>query len=188
VHEVAQEIDPACRIVYVDHDRVVAVHTLALTASTPEGKVVFHPGDQREPAAILSADAVRATLDFSQPVAVLLFAVLHFVPDDDTATTAVRQLTDALTSGSYLALSHATFDPLPEQTRAALAAFTKPGAADDPFKPRTRDEVTSLLAGLELLEPGLVSTVHWRPDPPAQGEPSPGEQEVIAYAAVARKP
>ena len=187
VHEIAQQIAPHSRIVYVDHDQMVAAHTRALQISTPEGAVAFHLGDLRQPEQIMSAALVRSTLDFTRPVAVLLFAVLHFLPDDD-ARTPVRDLMADLPAGSYLALSHATYDPLPENVRAQMDAFTKPDSADGPFRPRTHDEIASLLAGLDLVEPGLVATVHWRPELEPPADPSLGDARAICYAAVAVKP
>ncbi|GAA2617148.1 SAM-dependent methyltransferase [Paractinoplanes durhamensis] len=187
VHEIAQQIAPQARIVYVDNDPLVAVHARALMTSTLEGKVAVHEADLRRPDEITGAGLVHDTLDFTRPVAVLLFAVLHFIPDD-TVHAAVRELMAAVPSGSYLALSHATFDPLGDQTRAALGTFTEPGAADGPFLPRTHEEITALLAGLDLVEPGLVSTVRWRPQLQPEADQTLGDHEVITYAAVAKKP
>jgi hypothetical protein len=187
VHQIAQQVAPDSRIVYVDNDAMVAVHMRALPVSTPEGAVAFHLGDVRQPKQIMSADVVRGTFDLTRPVAVLLCAVLHFVPEGKDAQSAVRELVAALPAGSYVALSHATFDPLPADVSAALDEFTKPDSGDGPFRPRTHDEIATLLAGLDLVEPGLVSTVHWHPqlEPPA--DRSLGADEAISYAALAVK-
>lgn len=188
VHQIAQQIAPDSRIVYVDTNHQVGAHTRALCTSTPQGAVAFSPGDLRQPGQILTADTVQDTLDLTRPVAVLLFAVLHFLPDTSQACTAVRELMARLPQGSYLGLSHATFDPLPDSVRAGLGAFTRPDSAHGPFRPRTRKQITGLLRGLHPIEPGVVSTVHWHPDLEPRADPSVGPAEAISYAALAVKP
>jgi hypothetical protein len=188
VHDVAQEVALDSRIVYVDNDPMVAVHARALCVGTREGAVTCHLGDLREPKQILTADLVRDTLDFTRPIGVLLFAVLHFLPDTTEAQTAVDQLVDALPRGSYLAISHATFDPIPDDVRAKLTAFTKADSTDGPFHPRSRDEIAAFLHGLDLVDPGIVSTVHWHPDLEPPADPGVTEADAISYVAVAVKP
>ena len=185
VHEIAQEVVPQARIVYVDNDPLVAVHARALMLESPEGEAAFYGGDLREPQLIL--EAARGMLDFSQPIGLLLAAVLHFLPDTAEALDAVRELVAALPSGSHVALTHATYDPLPENQRAALDSFAKPDSAAGPFQPRSRGEVAAFLAGMDLVAPGLVSTIRWRPElqPPADLQLS--ETDAVCYAAVAVK-
>ncbi len=188
VHDVAQQVTADSRVVYVDHDPMVAVHARALWDSTPQGAEVFQDGDLRQPQQILTADLVRTTLDFTRPIGLLLFAVLHFVVDDDGLFDAVQELATALPSGSYVALSHATYDPLPEALLDPMNAFTGAGSPQGPFQPRTHDQVAAFLKGLDLVEPGLVSTVSWRPDLEPTADADLSEAEAICYAAVAMKP
>ncbi len=178
VHEVAQAVAPDARVVYVDNDPLVAVHSRALCISSPEGKVAFQFGDLLAPDGILDGESLRATVDLKQPIAVLLCAVLHFEPDDVPAYGAVRRLVGALPSGSALVLTHATFDP--------LDTVPEVSAAHGRFRARTAAEVVRFLDGLELIPPGLVPTIRWHPEL----EPAPASQltdaDAICYAAVAR--
>ncbi|GAA4462628.1 SAM-dependent methyltransferase [Phytohabitans houttuyneae] len=186
VHELAQATAPGSRVVYVDNDPVVVVHARALMTSTPEGATAYIHADLRQPNTILNDPALTATLDFTQPVALLLIAVLHFLDNASNPYAAVARLLDALPSGSYLAVSHATFDPLPADTVERLTALSTPGAGHGTFRPRTRAEVNQFLHGLELVEPGLVPIVHWRPD--SAPKPTASVQETAVYGAVARLP
>lgn len=185
VHEVAQRIAPASRILYVDNDPVVVVHARALMTSTPPGVTSCLRADLRDPESILAAPELEGTLDLREPVALLLVSVLHFVEDRDDPYGAVARLVDALPSGSYLALSHATFDPLPADTVEQLTALTATGEHGT-FRPRSRDEVARFLSGLELCGPGLVPIVHWHPDRTPRPEAS--VEDTAVYGAVARLP
>jgi S-adenosyl methyltransferase len=162
----------------------VLAHARALLTSTPEGATAYIDADLRDPDTILHDPTLRATLDFTQPVALMLLAILHFVPDRDDPYAIVARLVDALPAGSHLVLSHSTFDPLDPQTAAKLAAI---GASSvPPFGARTQDEIARFFTGLELVEPGIVSVADWRAeDEPA---PRPTPAEVAWYGAVARKP
>jgi hypothetical protein len=186
VHQIAQAVHPATRVVYVDHDPIVAVHAQALLAGSVPGVRVFVPGDLRRPRPILDSPALRDTLDLRQPVALLLFAVLNFIDDDELAYAAVEELVAALPAGSYVALSHVTFDLLPPAIAAKLTAMSRPDSSHGPFRARTRKQVARFLDGLEIVEPGLVSTIEWRPeiDPPAGAS----AVEAAAYGGVARIP
>jgi S-adenosyl methyltransferase len=162
----------------------VLVDARALLTSSPEGVTTYIDADLHEPDKILNDSTVRATLDFSQPIALMLLAILHFLPDSDDPYAIVSRLVDSLPAGSYLVLSHSTFDPLDPQTAAKLAAI---GASSvPPFSARTKDEVARFFTGLELLEPGIVSVADWRAEQERQPRPSPAE--VGWYGAVARKP
>ena len=184
VHQVAQSIAPQCRVVYADNDPIVLAHAQALLTSDPAGMTAYIDADLHDPAAILACPAVRETLDFSQPIALMLLAIVHFMPDDQGPAGIVAALVDALPSGSYLVISHATADYADRATAGeAVKSVQQHGV---PFQARSAEELTSLaLAGLDLVEPGLVAVSQWRPDP---GHPVPAPQEVGYYGAVARKP
>jgi len=186
VHEIAQEITPSARVLYVDNDKLVDRHARALLTSCPEGRSDFQFGDLRAPQPILAA--ARERFDLTRPVAVSLFAVLHLLPDTEQALDAVRELVAPLPRGSCLALSHATFDPLPEHKRVELEKFSQPDSSHGPFQPRTRAQVASFFDGLDLIDPGVVSTVLWRPNLPATEADAISEAEAICYAAAAVKP
>jgi hypothetical protein len=182
VHDVAQGIAPESRIVYVDNDPLVLTHARALLTSSEQGVTAYIDADARDPEKILKDPAVRDTLDFAQPVALLLVALLHFISDEDDPYAIVRRLVDELPPGSYLVLSHATFDPLDPDTIAAMNKINE--GIKPKFCPRPLSEVAPFFDGLELLEPGIVSVSDWRPGP----GPRPTPAESTGYGAVARKP
>ncbi|MEV6925566.1 SAM-dependent methyltransferase [Dactylosporangium sp. NPDC051485] len=185
VHEIAQAIAPDARVVYVDNDPMVMVHARALlTGNTPDS-TAYIEADIRNPDTILDSPELHQTLDFTKPIALLLIAVLHFLEDSDQPYKAVSQLLDALPPGSYVALSHVTFDALPDEVRHSLTALADPAAGHGPFRARTRGEVAQFFNGVDLLEPGLVSIVEWLPE----REPRPQTScaaEAMAYGAVGR--
>jgi S-adenosyl methyltransferase len=186
VHQLAQAAIPAARIVYVDNDPLVMAHARALLTSHPAGTVAYVEADLRDPKRILTHPAVQANLDFSQPVALLLIAILHFLDEHDDPYRHVAELVQALPAGSVLALSHATFDPLTADVVERLTALSAPEAGHGPFRARTHDEVARFLHGLDLLDPGLVSIVDWHP---ARGpKPQASAADVTVYGAVARLP
>ncbi len=150
VHEVAQSIAPLSRVVYVDHDPVVPPHARALLRSRPEGATGYIQADLRRPEGILAKAA--ETLDFSQPVAVMLLAVLHFVTDAQDPAGIIRAVMDAVPSGSYLAIGHHTADIDPEVRAFAARLSVNPAF---PSTLRSRRQVADLFAGLDLVEPGL---------------------------------
>jgi hypothetical protein len=181
-HEVAQSVAPGARVVYVDNDPIVLAHARALLASSPEGRTTYIDADLREPEKILASVAVTKTLDFSQPTALMLVAVLHFVPDEDDPAHSVSTLLDALPSGSYLVASHATLEYDPEGVTSAGRAFQDRGLAG---QLRTGDELSELVfSGLEMVDPGVVPVSEWRPD---GDRPRPGPAEVNVNGGVARK-
>jgi hypothetical protein len=177
-HEVAQGIAPDSRIVYVDYDPIVLAHSRALLDSTPEGATAYIQADARDPASILREAA--ATLDFSQPVAVMLLAVLHFVPDDEHPEQIPAALLDALVPGSYLTISAVTNDMSTDQVTRAVRDFNTQRVAAR-VHPRTHGEISRYFAGLDLIEPGLVPIQQWR-------APFDPESVSSAYGGVARKP
>src|SRR5215469_17505624 len=121
VHEVAQAVVPSARVVYVDNDPLVLTHARALLTSSFEGRTAYIQGDLRDPAAILSSPVVREVLDFTKPIALILVAVLHFMPDEFKPAATMATLLDGLPSGSYLAASHATLETLPGAAAATRA-------------------------------------------------------------------
>jgi hypothetical protein len=182
-HEVAQRVASDSRIVYVDNDPLVLTHARALLTSTPEGACDYIDADLREPDRIL--EAAGQTLDFSQPVALMLVAILLHVTSDEEAYATVRRLVEPLAPGSYLVIVHDTADIHGEEIRTAMRFFMEQGG--EPLVARSREQITRFFDGLELVEPGLVTTSRWRPEPKPSGEPEDAE-EVAQYAGVARKP
>ena len=182
VHEVAQAINPAARVVYADNDPIVLAHARALLASGPHGVTAYLDGDIRDPEKILSDPVTRGTLDFTKPIALMLVAVLHFIPDEDEPQWIVRTLVDALPSGSYVVASHATAEHNPEGLAGTGRAYREGGVRG---ALRTSAEFDELVfTGLELVEPGVVLVSEWRPE----GRLRPLPSEVNIYGAVARKP
>jgi SAM-dependent methyltransferase len=178
-HEVAQAIAPDTRVAYVDNDPIVLAHARVLMADQDQGRTVFVHADARDPRSLLSDPALRAVIDFDEPVAVLLIGILHFMPDHDRPGELIRSLLDVVPDGSYLAVSHGTPDFAPDMGGAVQAAYQ---ASSMPCRVRTSEEVLALLAGVELVDPGLVLLAEWRPD----GE-VPANRQRITYAAVGRK-
>jgi len=181
-HEVAQAVAPTSRVVYVDNDPIVLAHARALMTSDPAGATEFIQADLRDPDKILADPALKRTLDLGQPVALMLIAILHFLTDEENPQGIVSTLVDALPSGSYLTLSHLTADFIdPEQAASASAAGQQSGVT---YVPRTRAEVAAFFTGLELVDPGVVPVLAWRPDDGAPDDP----RAVSGYGAMGRKP
>ena len=182
VHEVAQQVAPSSRVVYVDNDPQVLTHARALLTSSKEGRTAYIQADLRNPQEILSSPVVQSVLDFSQPVALLLLAVLQFIPDEDGPAEIVATLRDALPPGSFLALSHGTADFHPAgATTTAKSAYD---TATAPLVLRPRPAIEGLLSGFTVKPPGLVQAPLWHPDT----QPKPKDLKKIGlYAAVAAK-
>ncbi|MBV9379639.1 MAG: SAM-dependent methyltransferase [Streptosporangiaceae bacterium] len=184
VHEVAQALNPESHVVYVDNDPIVLAHARALLASDPRGACAYLDADMREPEKILADPATRSTLDFGKPIALMLVALLHFIPDEDEPRRALRTLIDALPSGSYVTASHATDEHNPEGLEGTGRAYHEArvrGAL------RTSAEFADLVfPGLELVDPGVVLVSEWRPDAADGLRPLPSEVNI--YGAVGRKP
>jgi hypothetical protein len=158
VHEVAQRVRPDARVVYVDNDPIVSAHARALLAGGDSTAVV--QGDIRDPERILANAAVKRMIDFSQPVAVMFVAVLHFVTDDQDPRGIVSALTERLVPGSFMSLSHGTFGGYSSEVAATFQE--KYQNASSPVMLRDRDAVARFFDGFELLDPGLVSPTDWR--------------------------
>ncbi|MFF8913115.1 SAM-dependent methyltransferase [Streptomyces sp. NPDC015032] len=158
-HEVAQRVAPESRIVYVDNDPLVLTHARALLTSTPEGACAYIDADVRDADAIL-AEAAR-TLDFSRPVGLTMLGIMGQLPDEDDPWALVDQLLDALPSGSYLALSDGTNTS--DVLNLAVASYNANSASS--YHLRSPERIADFFHGLELVEPGVVRTSAWRPDP-----------------------
>jgi hypothetical protein len=177
-HEIAQRNAPECRIVYVDNDPLVLAHARALLRGTAEGATDYVHADIRDPETILTE--ARKTLDFSKPIALILYGIVGLVPDTDDPWSIVDQLKQDLPPGSYLALVDS-----PDTDPALVKAREHEAKAGGPhFQSRSPSQLAAFLSGLEILEPGLVPCNHWRPDTPPL--PSPADQSTLA--ALARKP
>jgi O-methyltransferase involved in polyketide biosynthesis len=179
-HEVAQRVAPESRIVYVDNDPLVLAHARALLTSSAEGACDYIEGDLRDPDKILT-EAAR-TLDFAQPVALMLLGVLHHIPDTGQAYEIVRRLVTALAPGSYVAINHSTSAVHGAAMEEAVAHWNKVGTPSMTL--RTPQQIARFFDGLELLPPGVVSCSRWRPDLTRAGRPP---AEVDEFCGVARK-
>jgi hypothetical protein len=167
-HEVAQALDPAARIVYADNDPLVLTHARALLGSTPGGACDYLHADLHDPAALL-AGAAR-TLDFTRPAAILLLAVLHFLPDADDPAGTLAALAAGLAPGSFVAISHLTSDFAPAAVASGVAAYNE--AVPGGITARSHAQVSALLGGLSLVPPGVVPVSEWRPDPGLVRQPA----------------
>jgi hypothetical protein len=173
-HEVAQQVAPDARIVYVDNDPLVLVHARALLTSTPEGTTQYVDANLRDPDTIV-AEASR-TLDFDRPIALMLCGIMGHVEDHSEARSIVRRLVERLPSGSYLTMSDGTSTS--EAVVESHRQYNESGAV--PYHLRTPEEIAAFFAGLELVEPGIVPFTQWRPEE----EPA----YVDGYCGVGRKP
>jgi hypothetical protein len=180
VHEVAHEINPKSRVAYVDYDPVVVAHGNALLA-TPDQSIVVAE-DIRRPRELLANPVIRGHLDFDRPVAVLVLAIFHFVPDEDDPAAITAALREALAPGSYLVLTHVCRELLPDKTAAARAKDVYQQAGQ-PIQARTTEEIRGFFGDFELVEPGLVPKHAWRQETGAAlDDPSD-----ISLGGVARK-
>ena len=185
VHEIAQAVAPDARVVYVDNDAMVVTHSRALLAGN---NTVAIQADLREPDSILDHPELRELIDFGQPVALLLMAILHFIPDDEDPFGIVARFRDALPAGSYLAISHGTRD-IPARPDMSAEEMAEMGAKVEQLYQlttaslvtRSRAQVERFFDGVELVDPGVVEIQLWRPD----------EQEALLpggfYGGVGRK-
>lgn len=164
VHEIAQQAASGCRVVYVDIDPVAVAESLELLADNPLVTAIL--GDVCAPQEILGHPQVRQLLDFDQPIALLMVALLHFVPDDDTAYRSVSTLVDALAPGSYVVISHTTTDGLtfsPEEVARAREIYRQQTIT--PIRPRSHVQTVRFFAGTDLVAPGVVPVQLWRAAP-----------------------
>jgi len=183
VHEVAQAANPAARVVYVDIDPVAVAHSIAILAGNPNATAI--EADARHPHQILDHPAVRNLLDFSRPMGILFLAMLHYLVDDKEAYSAVRTLRDAAAPGSYVAVSHLSYDGTPREIVARMDQL----AARSSISPRARSraEILPFFDGLAWVEPGLVRPPLWRPEGPDDVFLDSPER-VLGWGGVGRKP
>jgi SAM-dependent methyltransferase len=182
VHEVARQVRPGARVVYVDVDPVAVIHSRSILEGDPQSGVV--QADLLAVDHILTDPVVTGLLDLDRPVCLLLVAVLHFLPDSPELRAALHRYRDALAPGSYLVVSHATAEAQPRETAKVADLYTK---VSKPLIPRDRTELAELLDGWDLVDPGLAQGPDWRPDP--ADPPPPGDVAMYAtLAGVARKP
>ena len=160
VHQIAQRVNPAARVVYVDVDPVAIAHSKAILEGTANAVAV--QADARRPEEIVGHPDVLRVLNWTRPIGVLAIAMFHFVPDDAEALSIIRVLRDALPSGSYLALTHATAEGVDSALAEQGEQLYRRTSA--PLHFRTRDQIESLFEGLELVEPGVVYVPLWRPE------------------------
>jgi hypothetical protein len=181
-HEVAQAVAPDARIVYVDNDPIVLTYARALLRGTPAGRTAYIQADLRDPKAILGNEVLRRVLDFEQPVALMLIAVLHFLEDCDDPYAVVDELMAALPAGSFLALSHVTSDFAPQRWDRIVQFYRSGGMS---AQARSYEEIDRFLKGLEPVPPGLEVVSQWHPD--GQGPEPASDADISCYGAVARK-
>jgi hypothetical protein len=180
-HEVSQAVAPESNVVYVDNDPLVLAHARALLTSRAEGHTAYLDADLREPDEILEQAA--GTLDFTRPVAIMLLAILHYIPDLADARQTMATLIDAVPAGSFLVISHAATDLLPDDVAAFEKALNAHLPPDHHHTARSHDTVTGFFDGVELVEPGLVRVSDWRPDSPEEAA-----TPTILWGGVGRKP
>ncbi|WP_369261150.1 SAM-dependent methyltransferase [Streptomyces sp. R35] len=183
VHQIAHAIAPGTRVVYVDNDPIVSAHAAALMDSA-DGTDSAHTSvvlaDLRDPRALLDHPEVRKAIDFDRPVALLLVAVVHFLSDAEDPDAIVATLRDALPTGSYLVLSHATGDIHEDRREDAASVYNKATAT---LNLRPHDRVLDFFGDFTLVAPGLVPVPDWRPDEPPERDAPP----IGIYGGVARK-
>jgi hypothetical protein len=179
VHEVAQAINPAARVVYVDNDPVAVAHSRALLYGNPNTTV--YAGDLMNPHSVLSDPDVRRLVDLSRPIGVLMIAVLHFIPDNDVAVGVVKSWAGRLAPGSYIAITHGSADQMSAKAHETASLYNRSVAS---LTMRTYDEIVRLFDGAELVEPGVVQVPRWRPD--AHDDVDPDTARYPGYAGVAR--
>jgi hypothetical protein len=172
VHEIAQQVDSASRVVYVDNDPIVLAHARALLISDPRGATAYIDADLRDPDTIFRHPDLRNLIDFDQPVGLLMIAVLHFITDEEDPWGLVSRYRSYLPGGSHLAIAHATSEDRPTEAVQKMTDVYKKASA--PFNFRTRKQILALFDGFSLLDPGLVPCPDWRRDPNAKTSPSAG--------------
>jgi hypothetical protein len=179
VHEIARQVDADARVVYVDVEPVAVAHSIALLAKNDQAVAVR--ADLRDPDAVLTDPEVRATLDFDRPIGVLLASVLHFVPDSDDPHAAVARYRDAVSPGSYLAISHGSLEGIPQDSvtsgERVQAVYQR---TDAQLVLRSTSDIARFFDGLDVVDPGVVLLPEWRPDS--------DDAYISAYVGVGRKP
>ncbi|GAA2802177.1 SAM-dependent methyltransferase [Saccharopolyspora taberi] len=180
VHEIAQRVDPTARVLYVDNEAVAVAHSETILEGNEHAGVLR--ADLVDVPGVLDSPEARRLLDFDQPVAVLMIALLHFVPDSQRPAEVLRAYGDRLVPGSYLGLSHASREHHPESLDPIIELYKN---SSNPVVSRTREEVADLMSPFELVEPGVVYVPSWHPDSPEDVWADPSES--IVYGALGRK-
>ncbi|GAA3437088.1 hypothetical protein BJ998_008663 [Kutzneria kofuensis] len=181
VHEIAQAVAPHARVAYVDRDSVAIAHSALMLEKN--ANAVALRADLRRPRDVLHSDVVTDLLDLSQPVAVLMSAVLHFVESDAEAQSIVAGYRNAIAPGSFVVISQGTQETAGEQGEQVIRLYDE---TDSPFTARNRDQFTQLFKGLDLVDPGVVYVPQWRPESPDDVDEHP--ERSCAYGAIGRKP
>lgn len=160
VHEIAHNADPTCKVVYVDYEEVACAHSNLMLATNPNATIV--QADLTMPEDVLAATRATGLLDFDQPIGVIMAGVFHFVPAAKDPKRIIGRYRDATVAGSMLAFSQFTRDLMPEEMDRIVEVMK---SSRDPMFPRSREEITDLFDGYDIVEPGIVPTALWRPDP-----------------------
>jgi SAM-dependent methyltransferase len=181
VHDIVHETHPGAPVVYVDHDPVAVAHSRAILAGNPYATVV--QADLRDTDHLLARPELRQTLDFDRPVAVLMVAVLHFIPEEDDPAAVIARIHDAVAPGSHLALTHASHDGDQQNSSAVEALYAR---SPNPMTMRSRTQVLELFKGFDLVEPGLVFLPRWHPDT-VTGPDDDHAERFSGYAGVGLK-
>lgn len=183
VHEVAQAVDPECRVVYVDKERMAVVHSRLLLEENDRATAI--QADIRDPDGILEHPETRALLNFHEPIGLLALFVWHFVPDSDDPVGLLARYRDALAPGSYLAITHVTEVSEPQRVKAVFDEAHQRGA--DAITTRSYEQILAMFAGFDLVEPGVVGCATWRPDGPGDFSEEVDANR-FAFAGVGRRP
>ena len=183
VHEIAQQTDSSCRVVYVDRDPIAVAHSELMLTDNDQAGVV--EADMREPSTILEHPLTRRLLDFDEPIGLLFLLVLHWIPDSDDVPGLVTTYRSALPSGSYLAITHMT-DDMQADKIDAVAGIVRENRGAGQVHPRTRAEIAALFGDLELLPPGVVPTGTWRPGGIGDIAEDP-EMNELSFAGIGRR-
>lgn len=180
VHQIARRHAPESRVVYVDDDPAVPAHGRALLAGDDRATMLW--GDLREPHDVLNHPAVRRLIDFGEPVGVILSAILHHLLDEEDAPGVVAALRDAVAPGSHVFITHFRAERGAGSRRIQAMLQQAFGCG------RWRDdaEIAGYFTGLELLEPGILPVVQWRPEAPLDREPTAWERVIVG--GLGRKP
>ncbi|MET9487091.1 SAM-dependent methyltransferase [Nocardia sp. NPDC006630] len=183
-HEVAQSLDANARVVYVDKDPIVLAHARALMDSTPQGRTRFIHADLHEPDSILGNPDLTGTLDLSEPVAIMLVAIMMYFRDSDHPQEIIAALLDAVPSGSYIVITHPTADFAPEAMAGVAAAAESSGIT---FYPRSKSDTSELFTGTTLIDPGLVPVAAWRPELTSKPTAVADAESAWYWAGIGRK-
>jgi S-adenosyl methyltransferase len=184
VHQIAQQQDPRCRVLYVDRDPIAVAHSELMLAGNDNAAVL--QADMRDPESILGSPQARRLLDFDEPVGLLMLLMLHWVPDENDPLGLLRRYWQSMAPGSYFAMTHATDDEQGEQLDHATGVIRNSNSPDQ-MNLRSRRQILAMFGDFELIEPGLVGCALWRPGGPGDVSDNP-EMNMLVYAGVGRKP